>query len=115
VRKTKKSLSDIALEIALTIGSAALMMWIVPKIMNNMGNEIIKNMEKTQKQNIQNIKNAQKTAPQFVPGQSAPTSTNWIFVKGKSLKECAGPNNYINEATLRCSRDHYEPPQNGNH
>jgi hypothetical protein len=111
--KMQKWLLGVVLQIALIIGSTAFLMWAVPKIMNNMGNEILKNLEETKKQNIQNMKNAQK-APPPIPGQPAPPSNDWVFVKGRTLKECA-PTNYINETVLRCTKDHYEPPQHGNH
>lgn len=94
------------------IGIIAMVIFI-PKILKNMGDNLVKHTEETQKQLI---KTAQKTAPPPITEKPKTPSNewDWVFVKGKTLKECA-PDNYINETVLRCTRDHYDPPQHGNH
>lgn len=114
MNKLLKWMFDVALKITFIGGIIAFAMWAFPKIMLNMGNEFIKSGEEIRKQNIQNMKNAQKAVPPPIPGQAPPPSNDWVFVKGRTLKECA-PTNYINQTALDCTKDHYEPPQHGNH
>lgn len=111
MEKQLKWIIDIILKFALLVGGAIFVFYAVQQVVLNMGKEMIKGSIETQKQIMQNMKNAQSASPN---APSSATATNLVFVKGKTLKECA-PTNYFNEAALRCTKDHYEPPQNGNH
>lgn len=120
--KNKTNISGfifMAASVILTVG-------LLPKVITGIGNKMNEDLIKQMNQNAaqatktlntlkaQQIASQALATPTIMPIQIGQSAPGMVFVKGKSLKECA-PDNHINETAWRCTKDHYEPRQYGNH